>query len=355
MRQQDLIQAVNTIHADRDLRDKVLSGCRAGARRTNHHLRITEPAVCAVMLLIAVCGVAFAGRALQSAKTESPAPASVAVEGTYTVNGLYRNDQVTNILILGVDRSNPGDKGRSDCVLLLSIDGRKESERLALTPFSRDLYVSIPGKGSNRLGTAYSMGGAPLTVKTMESNFKIHLDSYVVVDYSGFIKIVDRLGGLRLNLTADEAGLINRYSGESAAKKIRAGDAALTGRQALYYCRIRQVGGETERQRRDQAVMASIFSRCQTLDKKDFTTLAPELLPCVTSNMSSDEVLALISKADSYIRFPVSYFRLPDHLVREKAMPIQGGAGNVSVTVLVPDLKSYNDSLYRFIYQNKAD
>ena len=81
------------------------------------------------------------------------------------IDGLYHDDMVTNILLLGVDDYQPNDPGRSDSMLMVSLDRRHK--KLKLTSFMRDTFVSIPGYNYYKLNTAYFLGGAPLQVKTI--------------------------------------------------------------------------------------------------------------------------------------------------------------------------------------------
>lgn len=80
------------------------------------------------------------------------------------VDGMYHDDMVTNILLLGVDDYTPNDPGRSDSMLMVSLDRRHK--KLKLTSFMRDTFVSIPGYQYYKLNTGYFLGGAPLQVKT---------------------------------------------------------------------------------------------------------------------------------------------------------------------------------------------
>ena len=114
----------------------------------------------------------------------------------YMVDGLYHDDMVTNILLLGVDDYGSETVGRADSMLMVSLDRRHK--KLKLTSFMRDTYVSIPGYNYYKLNTGYYLGalesinnggsgnGAPLLVKTIEKNFGCDIDRYVIVDYAAF-------------------------------------------------------------------------------------------------------------------------------------------------------------------------
>ena len=122
-------------------------------------------------------------------------------------------------------------------MMLISLDKRHQA--IKVTSFMRDMYLSIPGYANNRINVAYSLGGAPLLVKTIEKNFGVDIDKYVIIDFAAFPKIIEALGGIEVTLSAGEADEINRKSGEDPALAVTAGTQKLTSKQARYYARIR--------------------------------------------------------------------------------------------------------------------
>nr|WP_319489134.1 LCP family protein [uncultured Caproiciproducens sp.] len=353
MRTEDLIHSVNRIHASEGLRDKVMSGKHSVGR---HRSGFSEFAACAACLAVLVLGLTFAakllkpdGTVLNGSQIQSGAASAFSGQPGL-VNGLYHDDAVWNILILGVDAADGNEPGRSDCIMLLSIDHRKSSERWILTPFPRDLYVEIPQNGKNRINAAYQLGGAELSVKTIEQNFKIDVDDYAVIDFNGFVKAVDSLGGVPMNVTGEEAALVNRYSGAPADRYIQAGDQTLSGKQALYYSRIRQIGGEELRLQRMQKVSAGIISRLESMDAGTLAKLAKKLLPFVQTNLNSETALKLGTDAYACRDFPVGYFRPSEDLYEVKQVKIQQS----NATVLVPNIEKYQNSLLQYIYWNQV-
>ena len=109
---------------------------------------------------------------------------------------------IYNLLLLGID--NPTDQltGRSDTMLLASFNAR--TGQLRLVSFMRDTYVSIPRRGHNKLNAAYSFGGAELLTETLGACFGVYVDGYVAVNYSLMAQLVDEIGGVELDVSADE-------------------------------------------------------------------------------------------------------------------------------------------------------
>ena len=116
---------------------------------------------------------------------------------------MWYNDNIINILLIGRDLGH-GSKyySRADSVIVVSIN--KLNNDIKLVSLSRATYVSIPGHGNARLNAAHAYGGSKLLIDTIEQNYKIRIDHYVSIDFNGFIKAVDALGGVDIALTESE-------------------------------------------------------------------------------------------------------------------------------------------------------
>jgi LCP family protein required for cell wall assembly len=269
------------------------------------------------------------------------------------IGGMYHDDAIINILMLGTDDYQKDDVGRSDSMLLVSIDTRHN--KLKITSFMRDLYVAIPGIGSNKLNAAYSLAGgrekgARKVVTTLEANFGIDIDRYVIVDFSAFPKIIDRLGGVEINLTNEtnsdgitEAGIINAYSGDS--KQVHTGLNNLDGLQARYYTRIREIGNDFERTERQRKVFTSLVKKLKSASLPTIYGVLADTLNDITTNMTKDEIVSMASNSLTYLHYPVAQDRVPrDGEYTPKTLDV--GA------CLVPNLTKSRDSFTKFIFEN---
>ncbi len=147
---------------------------------------------------------------------------------------LINDNMILNIMLIGSDSMSTGDHGRSDSLMVLSLDLRHK--KIKVTSLMRDIWVKIPGQGNDRLNAAYAYGGPKLTIETIEKNFGIYIDRYAIVDFEGFSNIIDALGGIDLELSSAECAYINKYSGDKHTLK-GSGMKHLTGLQALHYSR----------------------------------------------------------------------------------------------------------------------
>ena len=123
-----------------------------------------------------------------------------------TASDLKNDSSVKNILLLGVDARNGenAEQTRSDTMMIVSVDSKHHS--IKLVSFLRDTWVYIPSLGhEQRLNAACSDGGYKNVVETIEYNFGIDVEGYVVTDFEMFKVLVDSLGGVKIDVTEKEA------------------------------------------------------------------------------------------------------------------------------------------------------
>ncbi len=188
---------------------------------------------------------------------------------------------ITNVLLIGQDRREGSSGARSDTMILCTL--RPEDQTIILTSFLRDLYVPIPGHGSDRLNAAYAYGGTELLQHTLEENFALVLDGCVELDFSGFAGIIDLLGGVTLELRQDEANAVNKV----APGNLTEGTNLLSGEQALAYARIRKLDadGDFSRTNRQRKVLTSLLNSYKNADIKTLLAVLPKAIPLLSTDM----------------------------------------------------------------------
>ncbi|MBP3330019.1 MAG: LCP family protein [Clostridia bacterium] len=257
--------------------------------------------------------------------------------------GLVSDSRVKNILLLGVDDKQNGNTSRSDTMILLSID--KRNRQLKMTSFLRDTYVEIPGYGENKMNAACTFGGPQLVMKTIEHNFGIDIDNYVLVDFSAFEDIVDSLGGVTVEVEQREAEFINnttRYTIDYGE------NVKLTGGEALTYVRIRKLDSDFYRTQRQRKVITAILSSVKKSNPFELIETGKEVMKYVETDMNPLELTLLAEGAVlSYMRYDIVQSRIP---VDENysSQTINGAA------VLVIDKYETSQRLQAFIFE-KAD
>ena len=113
-----------------------------------------------------------------------------------------------NIALLGLDTRQDNNVGRSDAIVILTID--KEHNKLKLTSIARDTYVAIEGHSKDKLTHAYAYGKSQLAVKTLNQNFDLEIKDYVTMNFYGLARVIDYIGGVDINVTEAEKNELNK-------------------------------------------------------------------------------------------------------------------------------------------------
>lgn len=210
------------------------------------------------LALIGLVGVGLALRPLAWAPAAGP-PVRLPVV-------LERRSTTTTVLVLGLDRRG-SEIPRTDTILLARLGPPGQSPTVLSIP--RDLWVQIPGRGEDRINTAYVWGeiasgggGASLARKTVEENFGVGIDRVAVIDFSCFEAAVEAAGGVTVDVPqrlVDEAYPMK--DGGTAEVVFEKGRQALNGERALQYARTRAPDSDFGRIRRQQQVLAAITDR----------------------------------------------------------------------------------------------
>lgn len=258
-------------------------------------------------------------------------------------NDLINDKMVLNIMLIGSDSMSVGDHGRSDSLLILSLDIRHK--KIKITSLMRDIWLTIPGYGQDRFNAAYAFGGPKLTIETIEKNFGIYIDRYAVVDFDGFSNIIDTLGGIDLELTSSECSYINKFSGDPHTLR-GSGMKHLTGLQALHYSRDRNsIGSDYDRTSRQRNVIKSVVNKLKTANIAQITELISKVGPMVTTDLKSSEISRLATKSLTYLNFPMEEFRLPtDDNVRNETY-------SQKMVLVINNMFKAKKDLLNFIYE----
>ncbi len=241
-------------------------------------------------------------------------------------------DAITNVMLIGVDgRDSEGYSARSDTNMILSVN--TDAQTIKLASLLRDTWVTIPeldfnGDGEDdyqKLNAAFYYGGFEKLSATIEQNFKLDINQYIAVDFAAFEKAVDALGGVDIELTAEEAGFIPKESDDPDRFATpdnpdleplgsEAGIYHLNGQQALAYCRIRTLyaASDFRRQSNQRKVIDQLMTKAKTMNFATLTGVLTAVLPYVQTNMSKEELLNYAASALQYTNYSIdSDFALP--------------------------------------------
>ena len=261
------------------------------------------------------------------------------------------DDSITNIALFGIDAGDDG-VGRSDSIMIATID--TTHKKLKLTSIMRDSYVNIEGHGLDKINHAYAFGKAELAIKTLNENFDLNIQEFAAVNFSTLPKIIDKIGGIELDIDSEELNYINGYIGDinnvngtSVSGITSTGLQHVNGTQAMGYCRIRYTsGGDYKRTERHREVLTQIFNKILSMSPTSYPALLSELLPMVSTSLDSSEILDLGNEI----------LKLGTTSLQQERFPLDGyceGQMIGGVYYLTFDKETTVNQLHDYIFEDK--
>lgn len=208
-----------------------------------------------------------------------------------------KSKNVVNVLLIGADSRKGTNTGNTDVMMLVSLN--KKTKQIKLVSFMRDSYLYIEGKNNSycsKLNAAFSMGGPETLMTTIENNYKIEIDNFVMVNFESFKSIIEAMGGITVDVKKYEANYANnRYK----LSMPYGDDVTLNDEEALAFCRIRgcDADGDISRTRRQRSVINAMINRVTNASVSDLNKYLNVLLPYVYTGFSRSEILSLGMKA----------------------------------------------------------
>ncbi len=259
-------------------------------RKKHIFLKIFAAVLCAAVIFGA-CFYAYGYRTIEKIPRT---PLDSADLGISTDN--YAS--VKNIALLGIDTHEDNLTGRSDAVVVLTVD--KKHKKLKLTSIARDSYVSIDGHGNDKLTHAYAYGKSQLAVKTLNQNFGLEITDYVTVNFFKFARIIDYVGGVTVDVSEAEMNEMNVNiipwlveMGIDCEPVVSPGIQMLSGGQAVCYARIRHTDSDIERGNRQKEVLMSMFSQVKHMNPLKLPKLAEMIGEQCETSMPTKDIISL--------------------------------------------------------------
>lgn len=206
---------------------------------------------------------------------------------------------LVNIALFGLDRRYTSENGRSDVIMILSIDYK--NRKIKLSSIMRDMYVYIENHGMDKINHAYSYGGPQLAIKTLNQNFGTDIKEFVAIDFLSLEKLIDDMGGIPINVETREIPSINRnidelaeMAGREANHVVEGGLQVLDGQQSVAYSRVRDVGnGDFERTERQREVLSEMFNRVRSAGRESIPSYIVSVLPLVETSLDESTIISL--------------------------------------------------------------
>ncbi|MFA6001559.1 MAG: LCP family protein [Thermoleophilia bacterium] len=195
-----------------------------------------------------------------------------------------------NILFLGSDK-RPGENARADTILIIRVDGQKNS--IAQLSIPRDTLADIPGYGEGKINSAYAYGGPALQIQAVEELTGVPIHHYVELDFSGFPGIVDSLGGVDINVAKT---IDSQYPQGTAWTQVHfdAGPQTMSGERALTFVRVRYSDDDFQRMGRQQLFMEALQKKMASpVNVAKMPLMAPGIVENITTDLSTNELIEL--------------------------------------------------------------
>ncbi len=251
-----------------------------------------------------------------------------AAEFTEPVN-IHEPDENIKVIMLVSSDSRIGDvhdqngrkktnnSAKTDSIMLIAID--HEHRRLRVASIMTDTYVRIKDYKTNKLSKAYYYDTAngdytlPCLRQAVRDNFGVVPDNYIVVDFSAFQILINRLGGINIEVSADEAYYMSNHKRYGDFPRFNsAGQYTMSGAEALNYARMRAVGNDDyDRSARQRVILNQILSKLKDMSTLELAELAYALLPELPTDMSAGQLYGYLADAADISSYEVNEVTFP--------------------------------------------
>ncbi len=219
--------------------------------------------------------------------------------------GWGKTGKIVNIMLVGQQSREGEDSKLSDTMILCTIN--KETKTLTLSSFLRDLYIQLPNYkghicGQQRINVAYNLGwrwagelgGMEMLDLLIYNNFGVTVDHNIEIDFESFIKIIELIGGVEVEMNADEAKYLNDIYKEEIYKE---GTNLITGQASLHYARMRKsspTDNDFKRTQRQRHLITQLVKKCMTIDAAQLNNMLKTVLPMIITDMSNEDITTYV-------------------------------------------------------------
>ena len=251
-----------------------------------------------------------------------------AAEFTEPMNILEPDEDIKVIMLVSSDsrigdvygengRKKTNNSAKADSIMLVAIDNT--NRRLRVASIMTDTYVRIQDYKTNKLSKAYYYDTAngdytlPCLRQAVRDNFGVTPDNYVVVDFSAFQILINRLGGIDIEVSADEAYYMSNHKRYGDFPRFNsAGNYTMSGAEALNYARMRAVGNDDyDRSARQRIVLNKILGKLKDMSTLELAELAYALLPELPTDMTAGQLFNYLIDAADIASYEVNEVTFP--------------------------------------------
>ena len=281
----------------------------------------------------------------------------VVVDQMYNVNEFAVTeglpDNWVNILLLGTDEAYSNQYGRTDSMVIMSVN--LATRRAKLTSIMRDLWVTMADRSkSGKINTACTQGGPKLAMNTINECFGLNIQYYALVNLNSMAEIIDLLGGLDLDITLADMNVINdsltARSPLSGLERLMeyGSDVHLNGNQAIALARIRQTDSDYQSADPLRNILVRLAGRLQQEDASTIVGVVMKLLNHVETNMNITQLMTIAA-----VGLEINLSDIP-----QLHIPVEGAYTSGTITYdkkrvwcVKADFNENTKQLHTFIYE----
>lgn len=269
--------------------------------------------------------------------------------------------EVLNVLLLGTDQRTQEGYGRSDTMIIASINPTAGSVKL--TSIMRDTWLEIEGHGEQKINAANRFGGPELAMQTVNQYFGTDIDKYILVDMQGFVTIINLMGGLSVPVTETEMNDINQQLVWDAMDFELVSDeplesfgesVQLNGNQALAYARLRVSDSDYARVNRQYNVFKALFEEIIHYDALSLLAVVNAMFGYVETNLTFQECMDI---ASGMLASDMLTSGMESENIQQYRIPVDGTYKSGyyhDVWCIRPDFEANAELLHAFIYGEAA-
>ncbi len=217
-------------------------------------------------------------------------------------------DGYTNIAIFGLDNRDNGNYsgGQSDTIMIVSVND--ETKDVKIISVYRDSYLRVGDEKYGKANSAYTRGGAEQAVQMLNANLDLNITDYVCVDWAALVEAIDELGGIEIEITAQEAQQINNYMweidqmmGTRTPQVSGSGLKTLSGVQATAYARIRNTAGDDfKRTSRQRIILGAMLDKAKQSDVGTLIDICNVVFDDISTTLELSEIIDLAKDVAKY-------------------------------------------------------
>ena len=243
----------------------------------------------------------------------------VYIDADYPIAEVDQIDpDVENILVFGVDSRGTDDvECRADAVMIVSIN--QKTNTINLVSLMRDTGVTIQGRSSqDKLTHSYKYGGVGLLINTINENYGLDVQRFIMLDFSSAADVIDLVGGIDIDVQAEEVKYANQSINEenelmdsSISLLSYSGEQTLNGVQVIAWARIRHADSDFIRTSRQRTVATALISKVSSMSYLDQLAILEDSAGMFETNMTSMDLLRIATNAMG-MADNIQQYRLPD-------------------------------------------